>query len=391
MVPAERKLTDTLPRASLQQILGVLRLIAGSNKTTFEDVRLALIRSSARRAPSSPDAKWTTARDVISELQHLGYAAEAVFPRQKNVLNRLRHSVIAATEEGRRLADYFQKNRSHAFDELLRAWLHHHPYFRALMSRLLQKPLHVPDITGIKDLGHRVGKDPIDALGKKIADVCTRWLDAVGVSDDIQTCFARGVLDRYGITSSELMLGALDAKALVDAIEDRVVVPALLAAEGLPFDPVTFQHLIKASQDFLAASLTSSHPEFPGRVVFSTCDISPVPGIEDASNKEYGIVHHGKSYAAEDFEVVLDQAYQQLTGGNRSYADAYKLRAIVCVRLAIQPIVFAACLAHLIQNRRPSSPSIYTEIPFEPPPKGESYVEIGSNRSRVGSLKFSAS
>src|SRR5262249_34966803 len=150
-----------------------------------------------------------------------------------------------------------------------------------------------------------------------------------------------------------------------------------------PFDPVTFQHLIKASQEFFAASWTSSHPEFPGRVVFSTCDISPVPGIEDAPSKEYGILHHGKSYAAGDFEVALNQAYQRLTGGNRSYADAYQLRAIVCVRLAIQPAVFAGCLAHLIQNRKPPAPSIYTEIPFEPPPKGEPYVEIGTNRSRV--------
>jgi hypothetical protein len=390
MVAVEKRLTDTLPRASIQQVLGMLQVIASSNKTTFEDVRLALIRFSGRRAPASHDAKWTTARDVIGELQRLGYLAETAFPRQKEVLNRLRHSVIAATDEGRKLADFYGKNRSHAFDELLRVWLQQHRYFRAFLARLLQRPLYVPDITSIKDLnGRRVGKDPIDVVARRVAEVCSARLDAVGVSDDIRNSFSQGALDRFGVVASELSLTSLDAKALVDAIEDRVVVPALLAAEGLPFDPVTFQHLVKASQDFFAASWTSSHPDFPGRIVFSTCDVNPVPRVDDVAHQQYGIIHHGKSYAAEDFEAALDQGYQRLAEGARSYVNAYQLRAVVCVSLCIQPAVFAACLEQVLQNRQPSLPAIYTEIPFEPPPKGEPYVEIGSNR--VGRLKFATS
>jgi hypothetical protein len=390
MVAADKKLTDTLPRASIQQILAVLRLIAGSSKTTFEDVRLALIRLSARRAPASQDAKWTTARDVVGELQRLGYLVETAFPRQKNVLNRLRHAAIAATDEGRKLADFYDKNRSHAFDEFLRVWLRQHRYFRAFLARLLQSPLYVPDITSIKDLnGRRFGKESIEVVARRVAEVCSARLDAVSVSDDIRNNFSEGVLDRFDVAASELSLTALDAKALVDAIEDRVVVPALLAAEGLPFDPVTFQHLVKASQDFFVASWTSSHPDFPGRIVFSTCDVNPAPHIDDVTQQQYGIIHHGKSYAAGEFEAALDQGYQRLAGGARSYVDAYQLRAVVCVRLGIQPAVFAACLEQLLQNRRPSLPAIYTEIPFEPPPKGEPYVEVGNNR--VGRLKFAAS
>jgi hypothetical protein len=392
MIPVERKLTDTLPRASIQQLLGSLRLIAGSNTTTFDDVRLALVRSSARRAPASPDAKWTTARDVIAELQRSGYVAEAVIPRQKSVLSRLRQSVLAATDDGRKLADLYDNNRSQAFDELLRVWLRQHLYFRAFLARLLQRPLYVPDITSIKELnGRRISQEPIDALAIRIADVCRGRLDGVGVSDDIQSIFSKGVQDRFTVAASELSLATLDAKALVDAIEDRVVVPSLLACEGLPFDPVTFQHLVKASQDFFAASWTSSHPDFSGRVVFATCDVDPVPRVEDGTNQQYGIIHHGKSYASGDFEAALDQAYQRIAGGARSYVSAYELRAVVCVRLGIQPAVFGTCLEHLLQNRQPSLPAIYTEIPFEPPPKGEPYVEIGNNRVRVGRLKFAAS
>jgi hypothetical protein len=169
------------------------------------------------------------------------------------------------------------------------------------------------------------------------------------------------------------------------------VVPSLLAAEALPFDPVTLQHLIKASQDFFLASWTSSHPDFGGRVVFSTCDVDPVP-VADASAQTYAVAHHGKTYAWPHFEKAVHSAYRKLAdAGRRSYVSAYELRALVCVELRIQPPVFAACLEQLLQMRRPKAPAIYIEIPFQPPPKGEPYVEIGKNRTRVGRLKIAAS
>src|SRR5207302_5332561 len=138
LVDCDTKVTDTLPRASVAQILGALRLIANSPKTRFEDVRLFLVRASTRRAPASADAKWTTARDVIGELQRLGFVVGVAIPRQKKDLIRFRQSVIDVTGDGAKLADNYGNNRGHAFNELLGRWLQYHPYFRSFLGRLLQ-------------------------------------------------------------------------------------------------------------------------------------------------------------------------------------------------------------------------------------------------------------
>lgn len=123
-------ITDTLPCASVQQILGVLRFIARSKTATFEQIRAAIVRFAARRSPASADAKWTTARDVLAELQRLGYVAGGPIPRQKNVLARLRESFFEVTPEGLKMATSYESGPSRAFDELLQVWLRHHPTLR---------------------------------------------------------------------------------------------------------------------------------------------------------------------------------------------------------------------------------------------------------------------
>jgi hypothetical protein len=384
--------TDTLPRASVQQILGALRFIARSKTATFEQVRAAIVRFAARRSPASADAKWTTARDVLAELQRLGYVSGGPIPRQKNVLARFRESLFEVTPEGLKMATSYESGPSQAFDELLHVWLRYHSYFRAFIGRVSTGPLHIPDITSVKDVnGHSIEKASSEVMAAKVAEKCSSRLRSAGVASEIRNAFTKEVLDRFAALVSEVSLASLDAKALVDAVEDRVVVPSLLTAEALPFDPVTLQHLIKASQDFFLASWTSSHPDFAGRIVFSTCDLDPSPRA-DAAAPTYAIVHHGKTYAWPLFENAVDLGYKKLAEGDRrSYVSAYELRALICVQLRIQPAVFAACLEQLLQTRRPKEAAIYTEIPFEPPPKGEPYVEIGKNRTRVGRLKIAAS
>jgi hypothetical protein len=149
---------------------------------------------------------------------------------------------------------------------------------------------------------------------------------------------------------------------------------------------VTFQHVLRAAQDFLTAAWTASHPIFGGRIVFSTCDFKSA--VDEKEWKPSQVAHHGVSFAEKDFPEALIAAYRKLVGTSSAYVDAYALRAVVCVNLGIQPQVFERCLTSCIASRGVGGLKIFTELPFSPPPAGEDYVKAASDR--IGLIKLSA-
>jgi len=376
--PSER-VTDSIPRVGIDQMLDVVATLNSKGKSTFDDVRQRLHGRSARRAPASREAMWTVARDVLSDLQRLGFAVVGVLPRKRSEVDRLRESPCDLTESGRALANLFAQGRGRAFDHLLVAWTNEHPYFRLFMNRLLSGPLHIPDITTVRQVGSPAAGTP---LAERIISSCSARLAATGYPDAKRERFAAAVHDRVAQLETRSSLGDLDAKKWIDAVEDLIVIPAFLCAEALPFDAVTFQHLIRVSQDFLSAGWTSSYPGFEGRVVFATCEFQPALG-DDA--RAVGVVHHGRTYAARGFKEALRTGHQRLAGRQGTYVDAYALRALACIQLGIQPVVFAHCLEDVIRAGDASGLLIFTELPFAPPPPGEAYVEVSSRR--VGLIK----
>jgi hypothetical protein len=326
---------------------------------------------------------WTAARDALSDLQRLGYAVVGVLPRKRSEVDRQRETPCELTARGQDLARVHQEKPGRAFDELLVAWMNVHPYFRAFVVRLLDGPLYVPDVTSAKQFSVDRASGSTTTADSVVA-YCTARLDSVGFPANKRSIFERDIRDRLVQQEAKTSLADLDAKKWVDVIEDLVVIPAFLAAESLPFDAVTFQHLIKVSQDFLSAAWTSSYPSFDGRVVFSTCEFRPSPRDDTAPTAE--IVHHGKAFAGANFSSVLQANYQKICGPQPGYINAYALRALVCCELSIQPVVFARCLEDVIRAGAPAGMTIYTELPFTPPPAGEGYVEI--NNRRVGLIKI---
>jgi hypothetical protein len=376
------RVTDSIPRAAVEQILQVVASLDSEGKATFDHVRQILHRRSARRAPASREAMWTVARDVLSDLQRLGYATAGVLPRKRSEVERLRETPCELTESGRALARIFseKQGRGRAFDQLLITWMNEHPYFRQFTTRLLSGPLHIPDVTTLKQVGSPTAGT---SLADRVIASCSTRLAATGYPEAKRERLAAALRDRAAHVEARSSLSDLDAKKWIDAVEDLVVIPAFLNAESLPFDAVTFQHLIRVSQDFLSASWTSSYPGFEGRVVFATCEFRPTP--LDEGTKAEGVVHHGKSYAVPSFKEALRVAHQQFAGSQGAYVDAYALRALVCAQLAIQPIVFAQCLEEVIRAGQSSGMVIFTELPFAPPPPGEAYVEVGNRR--IGLIK----
>jgi len=378
----EQKTTDSIPRAAILQILQVLtRLAASGGRSTFDEVRLFLVKRSQRSAPASRSAMYTVARDVLLDLQRLELLQAGTIPRTQSKLETLSDAPCELTDAGREMADLYKESPGRAFDRLLAAWLNQHPYFRAFIARLHQQPLYIPDVTSVKQFGTEArSDDSLDALACRIVEHCTGRLEPTGFPTSKVEAFTAAVGERVQELGRATVAG-LDAKKWVDTVQDKVVIPATLTAEGLPFsDAVTLQHVLKDAKDFFAASWTSSHPQFSVRVVFPTCEFRPSLADEQIITE---VIHHGKSFASERFKEALRTAYERAARRPGDYADAYAVRALVCIALQIQPKVFAACLGELLAD--PAS-GIYTDLPFDPPPPGEDYVEI--DRTRIAIIKL---
>jgi hypothetical protein len=383
-LPSTSAGTDAIPRVGVEQLLGSLALVAERGRATFEEIRAHLQKSSSRSAPGSREAMWTSTRDTIAELSRLGYLTAGPLPRRRSEVERLRGSPCAITDEGKSLSALYREKSARAYDQLLIAWCNRHPYFRALVARLTAGPLRVPDVTSIRQIGEYDGR-PTGEIARRVAEDGKSRLAAGGVPEGVCAAYESAVHARFDALSlPDPSALRTNAKQWVDLVQDTIVVPALLSAESLPFDPVTFQHILRIAQQFVCASWTYSYPAFAGRVVFLTSDFTPSPAGDVPVQ---AIEHHGKAWAAGAFERVLLRAYASLSAGRPSpYVDAYTLRALVCVDLGIQPKVFEASLQSLARAQPPSSTLVYTELPERPPPHGEPYVELA--KQRVGLIKL---
>jgi hypothetical protein len=244
----------------------------------------------------------------------------------------------------------------------------------------------LPDITSVKQIANEKGEIEVERIPEIVVQNCVERFSRAGVSDARLKALPHAVERQFEKLTSLSNLRQMEAKRLVDTIQDSVLLPAVLEIEGLPFDTVTFQHVLRASQDFLTASWTVSHPKFDGRLVYPTCEFTYA--IDSSDLGPTNVIHHGVTFADEGFSEALLSGYRLLVGSSTQYIDAYALRAIVCVQLQIQPIVFERCLALRLAAREVHGMRIFTELPFSPPPPGEDYVKVGSDR--IGLIKLAA-
>jgi hypothetical protein len=329
---------------------------------------------------------WTVARDVLTELEKLKLATVGVLPRKLSDVQRLRESPCEISGAGAEMAELHAQKTGRAYDALLIRWLADHPYFHSLVVRLLESPLFVPDVTNMGQLGlDAVKGKTIPAISANLVNSCTSRMEAAGWPAGKLEALRSGIERRATDLGEVIRATDIDAKRLIDVVQDNIVLPALLEAEALPFDPVTFQHMLKCAQEFFCAAWTTSHPRFNGRVAFSTCEFD-IPLDSDPEGAVTEVVHHGVSYAEPRFANAIREAYIAAAGTTSAYVSAYTIRAMVCVDLRIPLAVFARCLESLISTGPQAELTVYTELPFEPPPQGENYVEVG--KRRIGRLKL---
>jgi hypothetical protein len=277
------------------------------------------------------------------------------------------------------LAETYGASIGKGLDLLLLMWLNRHPYFRKLAARLEHGPLKIPRIGGPRELG-------LDAESRTNPDVlfdrlAKAFRARVELNSDASLLVLRTKFDSL-IRRHDLK--EMDPKRLADFLDDSVVCPAFLDAEGITFDTRTFEVLIRAGKEFLSCAATTAAPDFDGLVVFATAEFTP--SASPVSEPVIAVKHRGVSFASPGFLTSLSNAYSRLSQGSQGYVDAYAVRAAVCLELGVQPKVFETCLSHAIQHQPSQGVQVFTELPFAPPPAGEDYLEIA--RSRIGRLKI---
>jgi hypothetical protein len=382
---AGQHVTDTIPRARLRQILDALAAVSMMGGCTFDEVRGFLSRRS-KTTSLTPFAMATVARDVLSDLNRLQLVHIGPIPRKRSELEQRKHAKCEITDDGAKLAELYRATPGQAFDRLLLSWINEHPYFRLFILRVMQSPLFIPTVTSVKQFDRKLlANSNSSEIIQQIAANCVNRLIRASTPAAKISAFKEFFQEKM----NELWhhrLSELDAKTLIDAIENRAVLPALLKAENLPFDAVTFERLLWAARDFLCAASISSHPDFSGNVVFATSCFKP-DLLANPDAPAVSVTHRGYTFTRETFQERFTEAYRSVAGQSRAFIDIYALRAIVCLSLKIQPKVFNKCLESLANDSARSHQTIFFELPFKPPPKGELYVQVGNQR--IGQVNIS--
>jgi len=242
--------TETIARVPhlLAHIAGQLPGLA-AGATTFEDVReryAATTASLAQRglgrvtAPRSGVGRqyryWSSVRDVIRELQTLGFVEPGIpVPSTKQTVDAHRGRRYPLTDRGQRAAEVVADRRKLA-DLLTGAAITRHPYLRGLLGELDRGPFFCPEVTE-SQIGQRLGTAH---WARWATDLISRSDPLADVNaEDLGRHLAKALRRRFGRRSGG---DTPTPKELQEATNDSLA-DATLQARGLNFGATTLDTL----------------------------------------------------------------------------------------------------------------------------------------------------
>lgn len=254
-------------------------LAVGEN--TFEQIRArysqtmtalanrGLARVTAPRAGiGAAHRYWTSVRDLIKELQHLGWIQAGIpAPSVKSAVDSHRHRRYPLSEEGLRVARVASDRRALA-DALTTAALTAHPYLRGLLLALDDGPLFCPEVPQ-KEVGDAHGS----AYWAKYAVTLLERSDPLiaGDLEKLEHHLKVALRRRFGsrrdqgpeITSKEL------TEATNDALADFA-----LSARGLRFGATTLDALKSWGMELRLLDQSRYVPGHDGgNLIWLCCDL----------------------------------------------------------------------------------------------------------------------
>ncbi len=343
MPPVE---TDSFPRTTARDLFMVLMVFGPTPESTLENVRLRICVDRKKQRRGS--ALWSAARDTCGELVKLGYLDGTCYAKNALQYESMKNNALRITATGAALLETFKLNRGEAYDCLLKQMVGRHPYLRQFILTITRnKQIFAPVISSMsKHVSEKYSSNI--ALANDVADGefdfdmlvknLTRRLGR-GLTDD-EVAKAKSQVD---CLVSEARASALRdettqfAKAFLNKLND-LVLPIVLASDGLVFDFRTHRTLWSIGQEFRIWSICRSHPRHDGWLVYLTSDL----GLNQSQTElerlrfVYGIDEMRTNFLARLFD-----AYQALKELNQStFVSAWELRSFFCVGNSCQPTVF---------------------------------------------------
>jgi len=337
--------TDSIMRITARDLFMILLLFKKNKETTLENIRLRLCvdRKKKRRGTYL----WSTAKDIGGELRKLGLIDGGPFPRDRRQYPEMSGNILMITKEGREFIEFFETDRGHAYDSLLKKMYEVHLYLRYFVRALKGVHILAPVLTSVKDhISMHYRSAAILA-----EDVANGKLETDDLIDIVSQRIGRNITPE----EKNLILQEIDM-LLVNtsqsaAVEERsefgkkfllklneIIIPEVLRSVGLGFDYRTHRTLWLLGQEFFVWWATTSHPAFDGTLVFSTADIHLSADEESIDRIEFNT---GLQKTEEVFLSKLFNAYETLQKiKGISYVPAWELRSVFCYENRCQPSIF---------------------------------------------------
>lgn len=372
--------TDTIPRASLESIVRGLEVIATSPEPVeLEEVRLSLHDSARDRfGPVLRNDMLSTTRDVLADLRRL-WLIEIEGPLPRPSQREQKPCLCRPTAAGVDLWRKFEIDCGRGYDELFTLWYKHHPHFANMIRRLQRGPFYLPEFNGIKHFGvPLLRQSDAEPFARGIGEIVASRMPPQFFASISREQLGAQILSRAKELHEKMSLEtAPDLQAIVEKIQDSVIVPAVIACEQLEFDRVSLKHILKIGREFLACSSTSMLSEYEARAHFITCHLVRIAGDKAQ------IVHHGVQFSEQQFDAAMKRCYRTLRSEKGPWVDAYTLRAKVCVEMSIQQEVFNRCFETYVEQH---AGSVATELSFRAAYSGE--TPIGVRGKEIGLIQL---
>lgn len=338
--------TETIARVPhlLDHVAGQLPgLAAGEN--TFEQIRARYGRTMSalasrdlarvtapRTGVGAAFRYWTSVRDLIKELQTLGWIQTGIpAPSVKSAVDSHRHRSYPLTEEGSRVASVAANRRALA-DELTTAAIEAHPYLRALLLALDEGSLFCPEVPQ-KEVGERHGTSHWASYAMDLL----RRSDPLVKSDEeeLERHLKLALRRRFGGRRDQGL--EITTKELTEATNDALADFAL-SARGLRFGGTTLDALKSWGMGLRLLDESRYVPGHEsGNLIWLCCDLESVDGGLRARRRTFS--DHGERVASALIkayyerraswreETPEEQASSVRKGGRRDYQPIHLVRA----------------------------------------------------------------
>jgi hypothetical protein len=368
-------------------------LSAGAD--TFDDLRQrygqamsalaarGLGRITAPRAGvGSAHRYWSSTRDLIKELQILGWIEGGIpVPSTKQAVDTHRNRRYPLTTVGREVAATGADRRALA-DALTDAALASHPYLRGMLEALAERPMFCPEVAE-----GQVQRAPSRRHWAEHAVGLWQRSDP-GTSitiDELDTRLAKALRRRFGRRRDEGLKATPKevAEAMNDAFAD-----AALASRGLSFGATTLDQLKSWGMELRLLDQSRYVPgHIGGNLLWITCDVRrDINGTLHARRRAFS--EHGVAVGRAVVEAFMElrdhfpSEADENHRGKRNYLPIHVVRALAALRTGTSREIGDRALEAMAGGELDFGMRVrLLAARFELPPRSEPMYQRGGTRA----------